>query len=101
MALSKLEQAAMDRLPEIVAATVAEGYVFAEAFDMTYAIEQGYVECNEAIHNPLNAEEVATRATAKGIEFVNGTVNTPTVNNQAEAPKSKGSTKMSFEIENI
>lgn len=103
MALSKLEQAAADRMPEIVAATLAGSYVFAVPFDVQYLVEQGFIEQNEAISQKNADDEVeyATRATLGGIEFVNGTANAPTVNTQAEAPKLKGNNKMSIQIEAV
>jgi hypothetical protein len=107
--MTKLEQDAINRLPEIVAATVAGGYVFAEAFDMTYLLENELAECNDAIHNPVNAEEVATRATQKGIEYVaancvvtaNCTIPTASAETKVEEPKPERKSNMSFEIENV
>lgn len=112
MALTKLEQSAVDRLPEIVAATQEGSYIFAEAFDMGYLIENGLVECNETIRNPVNEEEVATRATQAGVEYVKNIVlaeiksneiasGFAEANTKAEAPKPERNTKMSFEIENV
>lgn len=105
MALSKLEQAAMDKLPEIVAATVTPGtvgYVFAVPFDIQYLIDNGYVEQNPELSQKNADEEIelATRATTAGIEYVaqaTGVVS----QNKAEQPKPKGNNKMSFEIENV
>lgn len=98
--LSKMEQVALNRLPEIVAATNAGSCVYAEKFDMAYLIDEGLAEAFDDYTNPENAEEVAIRATQKGIDSV-ASETTASATNQPEKAKSKGSNKMSFKIENI
>lgn len=103
--LSKLEQEALNRLPEIVAATQAGKLSYGEAFDLTYLLENEFAEVVD--RNPQNHEEIALKATQAGIDYVTANCiitasrTAPAVNIQAETPKPKGSTKMSFEIENI
>ena len=93
----------MDRLPEIVAATTAGSYVFADPFEVGYLIELGLVECNETIKNPANEEEMATRATPAGIEYVMTEVTKQPAQAaiKVEEPKPERKSKMSFVIENI
>lgn len=98
--LSKLEQDALNMLPEIVAVTQAGSYVFADPFDVAYLIENDFVECCAEVKNPENPVEVATRATQAGYVFVQLETES-VVNTQPELAKTKGSKKMSFEIENI
>ena len=95
--LSKLEKAAVARMPEIVAATQAGSFVYAEPFDVQYLLDNEWIEQNADYSNPENAVEIATRATQKGIADFTETVASAT-NTTAEQPKTKGNTKMSFEI---
>lgn len=93
--LSKMEQAAVDRLPKIVAATQAGNLSYGEEFDLSYLIENGLIEIKD--RNPTNNEQIAFVATQKAIADVNpASASTP-----AETQKPKGTTKMSFVIENI
>lgn len=66
----KQEREALEKLPEIVKATMAspEGYTMTDFLVHSPLIALELVEVNEAITN--EAGEVATRATQKGIEYV-------------------------------
>jgi len=72
--LTKLQKDALALMPEIVKANGSQlGYMFTDPFTTNYLEEIGYVEMNREI---TNGEEVATRATAAGIQFVTGNANT-------------------------
>ena len=101
--LTKLQQAAVDFLPNIVTATLQEGYVFASAFDVAYLIENGLAEQNEAIVNEDGW--FATRATDLGVNAVTKSaecqieVEPASAETKVEEPKPERKVKMSFEIE--
>ena len=97
--LSKLEQAAVDMMPEIVAATQAGSFLYKSAFDVAYLIENCLVEQNEEMINDNG--EFATRATQVGIASQNFVEQTAPAETTVEEPKPKRKVKMSFEIENI
>lgn len=105
--LTKLEQAAVDMLPEIEAATQAGSYVFKSAFDVAYLVENGLAEQNEAIRNPNSeTEEFATRITDFGISTLKAVEETKMeqpapAEIKVEEPKPERKSKMSFVIENI
>ncbi|MBY0420046.1 MAG: hypothetical protein K2W88_18490 [Pararheinheimera sp.] len=58
-------------LKSIVLATVTDGFIYVTADNAAELIDAGYVEQNPAMPNPQNTSEIATRATDKGIAFVN------------------------------
>lgn len=91
--LSKMEKEALEMLPEIVAATVADSYTMNDPFEVDYLLQNGLIEMNESIKNEEG--EQATRATAEGIAYIDSL----TVVTKVEEPKPEGSIKMSFEIE--
>jgi len=102
--LSKLQLAAIAMMPEIVAATTAEGgYVFKDPFNVAYLLEEGLIEQNGEITNPECVEEVATRATEKGFNFVNG-VNAATLGDNPTNERNTNvmsETATGFVIENV
>lgn len=92
MALSTLQKAALAMMPEIVTATNADSFIYAEPFDVAYLIELGYIEQNSTL---IEGNKLATRATELGIEFV-----LKDVQKQPEvAETKKEKVIMSFEIE--
>ena len=93
--LSKLEQEALESLPEIVEATKAGSYTMNDPFYVQYLLESGLIEQNEAIKNEEG--ELATRASSAGIEYIDSIA----VVTKAEEPKTERKEKMSatFEIE--
>jgi len=92
--LSKLEQAAVGMMPEIVAATQAGSFLYKSAFDVAYLIENCLVEQNEEMVNEDG--EFATRATQVGIASQTASAET-----KVAEPKPERKVKMTFEIENI
>lgn len=93
--LSKMEKEALEMLPEIVAATVADSYTMTDPFEVDYLLQNGLIEMNESIKNEEG--EQATRATAEGIAYIQCiNMNSTT---KVEEPKPERTVKMRFEIE--
>jgi hypothetical protein len=79
----------MQVLAAIVAATQSGSFIYTAPEYHTPMITLGLVEIAAAMINPANANEVATRATAKGIEMINS----------ASTPEVQAPVKSKFEIE--
>jgi hypothetical protein len=64
-------------LAMIVAATLADSFLYTNAATHGPMVEAGTVEVNPSMTNPENAAEFATRATPKGIESMNAPTAAP------------------------
>lgn len=74
-----------DLLATIVAATLAENFVYTNVMQNGPLLAAGVIEVNEQLTN--DAGEVATRATAKGIETMNATATPETEVQTEQAPQ--------------
>lgn len=83
-------------LATIVAATLAENFVYTNVMQNAPLLAAGVIEVNEQLTN--DAGEVATRATAKGIETMNATA-TPEVEAKTEQAPQIVVRKPSFAVE--